>query len=375
MFVQPGVGAAASSRPSLLRSLHKAAGIFRFRHARICLNSSAERGPGMTLATTGWASGNCRAAAGSGTSCAAVTRFSPATRSIDVGRRLMVVQRVAAREHAGIERPADDDRGAVLLHRREQSVQRLLFEQRVAPGEQENVPGSMLQGVGDRLRLVDAEADRLDVAAAAQFVECPVAALHRRAKHELLPLHRLVGRDVDIVDIEDVDAIEAEALLAVLVGAHDRVVGVVEDGSNGKGSCQLSRGGIRIAPRLQQATDLGGQYPVVPIAEFVAHHMLGAAEAVVGRRIEVADAAVVGGENDHACVGVGDAIHVAAERGAAKAERRDPEVGPADLSGIQCHGFSSGFMPAPCRESAQGTWAGRRCPPMIFESENVATNI
>ena len=122
----------------------------------------------------------------------------------------------------------------MFLDRRKQAVERLLLEQGVAAGKQERVPLAMVERVGDRLRLVDADADRLDVAVAAQFLERPIGALHRGAMHLRL-LVRAVGVGVDVVDVEDVDVIEAEALDAVLVGAHGAVIAVVEHRLEGQG--------------------------------------------------------------------------------------------------------------------------------------------
>lgn len=64
---QAGVGAAGWRSPAWRRSVHKAAGIGWRSSARFARNSSALRGPGMIAATAGCASGNCRAAAASGT--------------------------------------------------------------------------------------------------------------------------------------------------------------------------------------------------------------------------------------------------------------------------------------------------------------------
>ena len=118
---------------------------------RFSLNSAALRGPGMTAATTGWASGNCSAAAGSGTLWDLQTAAIFCTRVDDLGRGGVVVPGVAAGQDAGVQRAADDQRGAAGLAQRDQVVERRLFQQRVAAGEQEGVPVAEAQRVDQDL--------------------------------------------------------------------------------------------------------------------------------------------------------------------------------------------------------------------------------
>ncbi len=64
---------------------------------------------------------------------------------------------------------------------------------------------------------------------APQLVERLGGAVHGGGVHLRLDLGA-VGEGVDVVDVEDVDVVEAEPLQAVLVGAHDAVIGIVEIG-------------------------------------------------------------------------------------------------------------------------------------------------
>src|SRR5471032_1684036 len=66
-----GTGACGCSSPAARSSSQKAAGIFAFSICQWLAASAAERAPGMTLATTGWARQNCNAASGSATRWAA----------------------------------------------------------------------------------------------------------------------------------------------------------------------------------------------------------------------------------------------------------------------------------------------------------------
>src|ERR1041384_6183192 len=83
----------------------------------------------------------------------------------NLGRRGVVIPGVAAGEDAGVERPADDDRGAARDALRQQIVEWALFEQRVTPGQQKRVPLAPFHGFEQHLALVDADAERLDRAA------------------------------------------------------------------------------------------------------------------------------------------------------------------------------------------------------------------
>ena len=227
----------------------------------------------------------------------------------------------------------------MLVEGGEQGVERILLEEGVAPGEQEAVELAVLEGVGDRLHLVDAEADRLDVAVAAELVERLVGAFHRRPVHLRLQLGA-VGEGIDVVDEEDVDAVEAEALEAVLVGAHGAVIGVVEPRLEGERLRPRIARLLGRAPRLEAAADLGREHPAVAAAELVADDALRLAVAVERRRVEIADAAVEGVEDDDPGVGFGDCPDIAGERRAAEAEGGHLERGPADPAGFELHDSS-----------------------------------
>src|SRR6185295_7388861 len=71
MGVDHEVGACASIRPADLRSCQNRSGIGALSMRKFSLSSATLLTPGTTLATQGWCSGNCNAAALSGTPCAA----------------------------------------------------------------------------------------------------------------------------------------------------------------------------------------------------------------------------------------------------------------------------------------------------------------
>jgi hypothetical protein len=75
-----GTGAAGWSIPLARNSSQKAAGTRDFSIRQWLAASAALRAPGMTLATTGWARQNCKAASGNATRWAAQIEESFRTR-------------------------------------------------------------------------------------------------------------------------------------------------------------------------------------------------------------------------------------------------------------------------------------------------------
>jgi hypothetical protein len=83
---------------------------------------------------------------------------------------------------------------------------------------------------------------------------------------------------IDVVDIENVDARQAQALQALLERAHDAVMRIVVDDVERQRVLALEPGrGLR--NRAQQSTDLGRQYPLPSwlIAQRIADGALGLA--------------------------------------------------------------------------------------------------
>ncbi len=174
----------------------------------------------MSPATAGWASGNCIAAARTGTPCRSqASREAPGTLD-HRGWGGRVVERGAGPrvgEHAAVHHAAGHHRDAPFDARRQEVGERLLVEQRVAVGEQDHVDVGLADEARQHRRLVHPRPDRADDARLAQPVERRVGALDRR-----LPV--IVG----VVDVGDVDPVEPQALEALLDRAPDAVRAVVE---------------------------------------------------------------------------------------------------------------------------------------------------
>ena len=102
---------------------------------------------------------------------------------------------------------------------------------------------------------------------------------------------------IEIVDQQHVDAVDAEALQAVLERAHHAVVAVVQDRLEFEAAAPFAareRPGLQRA--AQRAADLAGNDELVArlAIERAADPMFGLALAVPGRGVEIADAAVPG---------------------------------------------------------------------------------
>ena len=145
--------------------------------------SAGELSPATTLATAGCPSGNCSAAAGSGTACASQTSSIAPCLGQNLGRGVRVeIFGAGLRtrdQDARVEGGGDGDGDAACLAQRQQIVERRLFQQRVAARQHEQVEVARLGEAAEDARIVDADADRPDDAGPPQRVEGLVAARHR----------------------------------------------------------------------------------------------------------------------------------------------------------------------------------------------------
>ena len=126
----------------------------------------------------------------------------------------------ACRQDAAVEAAAYDDGGIALLAQWQEFIERVLFQQRIAPGKQETVEIALLQGLVANLPFIDAEADGLDHAFLAHLEKRLVGSLHR-----LLEIDRLlccaVGEHIAIVNEGDVDP--SQVPCAASVSSNERI--------------------------------------------------------------------------------------------------------------------------------------------------------
>jgi hypothetical protein len=138
---------------------------------------------------------------------------------------------------------------------------------------------------------------------------------------------------VRVVQVDDVDPVEAGALQARLEGAQHAVAAEVPDTAMVGRDREAFRVGQvrRLRRRHEQASDLCGDHVVVagPRAKGGAQTPLGQAEAVVRCGVEVPESGVPGGvDRGRELLVASGAVHVAALR-SAEAERGEEDGGSA----------------------------------------------
>ncbi len=241
-----------------------------------------------------------------------------------VRRRIRIVELAVAHQQPGVERAADDDGAAEPLARVHER-QALLLQQRVAPGEQGAVQPRLLQAVEDDLGFVDAQAEAGDAAIGPELFERAEAALRR----EGLPVPGVpvaMGVGADVVHEQQVDALQAEPLQAVLERAHDAAVAVVVV------RAERQRGGPAVVHRLHggigahQPADLGADDEGIAglLAQEGAHAVLAQRVPVERGGVEIAQAGIPCRLQRSPGVCLGRGLVQPGQRAATHAEAREP---------------------------------------------------
>src|SRR3569832_2151406 len=103
-----------------------------------------------------------------------------------------------------------------------------------------------------------------------------------------------VRRRADVVNIEDVDRLHAETLLAILVRAHDAVERIVETRPEGQGLRPVVIAWLHRVVGPHEPPDLGAQYVAFALAHLqrLSDAPLRKRIAVERRSVEVADTGV-----------------------------------------------------------------------------------
>lgn len=288
------------------------------------------------------------------------------TRAVDeLGRGGLVVVLHAfggaiAREQAGVEDADGHDALAVFLSGGQDVVQARLVEEGVAAGQHHHVGGGLAQEAGEHGGLVHARADRTDDALVAQRGEGG---------------HGFVGGlspvVVGVVEVDDVEPVQAGAGEGVVDGAQDAVTAevplaaqVVTDDET------LGVDALRVLVGDEEAAGLGGDDVLVAgaVAQGGAQPVFGQAQAVVRRGVVIADARVPGGvQGGGGVLGGGGAVEVA-DDGGAEAELGELHGGAGDLSAVQGvllkGSFSVGHVPWRPRGALRPRreWPWRRRP-------------
>lgn len=229
------------------------------------------------------------------------------------GRLGVVVGRAGAgvREQARVVDAADEDGDAVPLGGGQQVRAGTGVEEGVAARAQHDVDVGVAHEAGEHRGLVHPGADGPDDALGAQFLQCRVGLGER-----------LLLVSVGVVEVGDVDAVEAEPGEALLQAATDTVGAEVPDPA-------------RLLPSVagyEEAADLGRDDVRVagPVGERGAEAAFGQPEPVVRRRVEGAYADVPGGVHGGVGLVVLDRGVEVAEGGGAEDQLRDRHATAAE---------------------------------------------
>jgi len=180
---------------------------------------------------------------------------------------------------------------------------------------------------------VDAEAEGGDRARGFEFLQRLHAGIEKLLLVDRI-LRRAMRVDADIVHIENVDAVEAEACIAEFDRAHDAVIGIVVIGVEGEriDIAVIGHGAGRHRP--QQPADLGGKHvaAIRLVAQEIADPPFGETQPIPGRDVEIADAAIPGRlQRVHRLLARAGTVETA-ESCRAEADFGHLQLGLADLS-------------------------------------------
>src|SRR5271166_450921 len=254
--------------------------------------------------------------------------------------RLVIVHR--ARNGAGCENSriiaaADNNADAAFGATREFAVEHVLLEQGVAHRQQEEIDVEEIKKPGNHPHHVQPGPYPLDDSLTAQFVERTPAGSCELDEIGVDVRLTPVAPCVKIVDQQEVDAVDPEALQAVLERAHHAVIAVVEHGLELQPTEPLVFDGPRLQRPTKDAPDLARDdefAPGLPV-ERAAEAMFGLPAAVPGRGVEVARPALPRALNDRRRIVVLDPIEEVAKRRGSEAEFGQVDVRPAEFARFQ----------------------------------------
>ena len=224
------------------------------------------------------------------------------------------------------------------------AVQHIGIQQRVGHRDEEEIDVHQIEEARHHAAFVDARADAADQPGLFEFRQRPeatVVQLGQISRH--LRIGGVMG-DVQVVDQQQIDAWQAEALQAVLEAAHHPIVAVVEAVLEFQPAApEAVLEFLRVVDGTEQPADLGGQHIVGArtAIQRAAEAMLALPAAVPRRRVVVPDAGVPCGLQGGAGIGILDHVEQVAQPRAAEPELRELDVGAAEFAaGERVHGSS-----------------------------------
>ena len=135
--------------------------------------------------------------------------------------------RVRRCQHTRVEDTADHETDPELLASGKQPLLGGAIDQCVAVGEQNDVESDRVEHLHTDLGLVHPEAEGLDGAGSLQFLEGTDTATAANERLHMPGVVVPVPPPTDVVDIEDVWDMAAQAEAAILETSHDAVIGIV----------------------------------------------------------------------------------------------------------------------------------------------------
>ena len=261
-------------------------------------------------------------------------RLDPANPVEDLGRGGVVIvpgpRPGPGRQHARIIRSAQKNADAALDAERQERGQRLLLQERIAPGQQEQVEIALPRQRLADLPFVHPRADGADHAFLAQPQHGLVAAGHQLPDPGVRGGLGPMGENIDVMGEQDIDAVDPESLQRCLHRAHHAVMRIVIDLPPAGRFEKLAdpRALLRRA-HLKQPPDLGGEHIAVPwlAAQEAVQPRLRQAEAIERGGVVKADARPPGGLQRRPRRLLAQWTIEIAERGGAEAEFGEGDPG------------------------------------------------
>ncbi len=133
------------------------------------------------------------------------------------------------RQNAGVVGSAENDADATLLAQRQEGIERLLFEERVAAGEQEEIEIALFGKCLAHLPFIHTGTDRLDDPLFAQLDHGVIATSHQLRNPLVGGGLGTMREDIDVMSEQHIDPVDTEAFERGVHRAHHAVIGIVID--------------------------------------------------------------------------------------------------------------------------------------------------
>ena len=263
--------------------------------------------------------------------------FQPAHLGLNFCRRLAigVMRRTGGPgdQNARGEGRADYDRNAALLQGSHAALQACLIQQRIGHRDQTEIQINARRNGFKRGIVIDAHAERLDIAGGFQILQGPDPAVFQLA--HIARLLVAVKSRIQIMDHQRIDRIQRKALQRLFIGPHDTIIGVIKPHVEIQPACPGCAVELgRIGGAVQGAAHLGRQHEIRAGfgAQKRANPMFRQAAPIPRRRIVIAHARLPCCIQRGLALGFGHPCIQLTQMGRAKSKRRQVQQGLANAS-------------------------------------------